>query len=469
MLKFKIRGVKMFVSRVEKHIINSNHELYNLIDDYSFKSKNLYNYANFLIRQTFVITYNLKKEKEISQEQQDFLKMINAKVDDFNNKKQETLKKKKANGKGLNKIFKPLEYFDAQRNYLGYDFLEFLCSSEDPYKQMMSQVSQQTLKVLDKNWKSFFEAVRDWGKAKNKYTGLPKPPKYKHKTKGRFNIYFTNQNCKLVDGFVKFPICFNQFLLKTKVKDALQQVRIKPYGEHYVIEVVYKKEIQEPKEDNNKYLSIDIGLDNLATIVSNTGIQPVIINGKGLKSINKYYNKQKSHYQEVAKRMNDRYSTNRLGKITHKRNNMIDDLMHKASKKVIDIALENNISVIIIGNNKDWKRESSMSKKVNQSFAGIPHQRFIKMVQYKAENVGIRVQLIEESYTSGTSFLDGEMPIKNNYNKSRRVHRGLFVSNKNIKINADVNGAYQIMKKVFPNAYADGIEGVVLHPIRVNI
>ena len=110
-----------------------------------------------------------------------------------------------------------------------------------------------------------------------------------------------------------------------------------------------------------------------------------------------------------------------------------------------------------------------MSKNVNQSFVGIPHQRFIEMIVYKAETAGIRVILTEESYTSGTSFLDNELPIKENYNKTRRIHRGLFVSNKGIRINADVNGSLQIMKKVFPNACVDGIEGVVFRPIRVNV
>lgn len=402
----------MQVQRVERHIIRPNHSLYNLIDDYCFKVKNLYNYANYLIRQEFINNGNLIKEYNLSK----------------------------------------------------------MCQSADCYKELMGQTAQQTIKLLSKNWKSFFASIKDWSKHKEKYIGRPKLPKYKHKTNGRYVAVFTNQNCKFIDGgYIKFPKVFNQYLLPTKMNGKLQQVRIIPRNNQYVIEVVYKEEIQEPKEDNGRYFSIDIGLDNLATIVSNTSIKPVIINGKGLKSINKYYNKQKSHYQEIAKRMNDRYTTNRLNRITNKRNNMIDDLMHKASKKVIDIALENNISVIVIGNNKDWKQESSMSKKVNQSFVGIPHQRFIEMLQYKSENVGIRVELTEESYTSGTSFLDSELPIKENYNKSRRKFRGLFISNNSIKINADVNGAYQIMKKVFPNAYADGIEGLGLTPIRVSI
>ena len=166
--------------------------------------------------------------------------------------------------------------------------------------------------------------------------------------------------------------------------------------------------------------------------------------------------------------MNKLDYTKRMNRLTIKRSNKIEDYLHKVSKSIIDYALNCECNTIIIGNNKDWKRKSKMSKKVNQSFIGIPHQRLIQMIKYKAENVGLNVIITEESYTSGTSFLDNELPVKKNYNKSRRVYRGLFVSNKGIKINADLNGAYQIIKKVVPNAFANGIEGVGLHPIRVN-
>ena len=242
------------------------------------------------------------------------------------------------------------------------------------------------------------------------------------------------------------------------------------FQNHFVAEVVYNIEVPDVKlADNGKYLSVDIGLDNLATVVNNFGLKPVVINGKGLKSINKYYNKQLSHYREIAKRMNGKDYTKQMDRLTQKRNHKIDDYMHKASKWLIDYAFAVGANTIVIGNNKEWKQESKMSKRVNQSFVGIPHMKFIQIVQYKAENVGLNVILTEESYTSGTSFLDGEKPVKTCYDKSRRKYRGLFVSNTGIKINADVNGAYQIMKKVFPNAYAEGIEGVVLHPIRVSV
>ncbi|NFO25330.1 IS200/IS605 family element transposase accessory protein TnpB, partial [Clostridium botulinum] len=166
------------------------------------------------------------------------------------------------------------------------------------------------------------------------------------------------------------------------------------------------------------------------------------------------------YYKEIAKRMNNLDYTNRMNRLTIKRNNKIIDFIHKASKKIIDYALKNNINTIIVGNNKDWKRKSNMSKLVNQSFVGIPHQEFINKLIYKCENVGLNIIITEESYTSGTSFLDNELPIKENYNKKRRVYRGVFVSNNGIKINADVNGAYQIMRKVFSNVKADEIEGI---------
>ena len=410
----------MIVQRVEKHLIKQNNSFYPMFCDFAYKSKNLYNHANFLVRNEFV-----KNNKWLRYGEMD-------------------------------KILKA--------------DLEF-----DDYKQMpTAQSAQQTLRLLEKDWKSFFTAIKDWSKHKDKYLGRPKLPKYKAKN-GKYILILTNQNVKLKDNILHFPKTFCGFSVKPQfVKNekfvSFQQVRFVPNYKSFVVELVYNIEVPDiAYTDNGRYLSVDIGLDNLATVVNNVGLKPIVINGKGLKSINKYYNKQISHYREVTKRMNNRDYTNRMDSLTRKRNHKIDDYMHKASKYLVDYALDNNFNTIVIGNNKGWKQESSMSKRVNQSFVGIPHMRFIQMVQYKAQNIGLNVILTEESYTSGTSFLDNEEPIKANYNKSRRVQRGLFVSNNAIKINADVNGAYQIMKKVFPKVNSDGIEGVALHPIRVSV
>lgn len=401
------------MNRVERHIIKSNHKYYNLLNEFCYKSKNLYNYANFLIRQEFI-----------------------------------------NNG-----------------NWIRYNDLDKILKQEGnnfDYKNMpLASCSQQCLKLLDKNWKSFFQSVKDYNQNPSKYLGRPKLPKYKKKN-GKNILILTNQNCKIQKGIVEFPKAFKGFHIKTKV-NKLQQVRIIPKDRYLVIEIVYKTDDVIPMLDNNKYISIDLGLDNFVTVVNNCGLKPFIINGKGLKSINQYYNKQTSHYKSIAKRMNKLDYTNRINKITNKRNNKVDDFIHKASRYVINYCRDNEINTIIIGNNKNWKQNSKMSKVVNQNFITIPYYKFIEKVKYKAEEIGINVIITEESYTSGTSFLDNELPVKENYNKNRRIHRGLFISNSNLKINADVNGAYQIMKKVFPKAFSNGIEGVGLHPFKVDL
>nr|DAL24016.1 MAG TPA_asm: endonuclease [Caudoviricetes sp.] len=401
------------INRVEKHIIKQNNKYYSLLDEFCYKSKNLYNYANYIIRQEFINNNKWLRYNE------------------------------------LDKILKQE----------GKDF---------DYRNMPSSAtSQQCLRLLDKNWKSFFASIKDYNKNPNKYLGRPKLPKYKSKN-DRNILILTYVNCKINKGIIKFPKSFKGFYLKSKVNN-LQQVRFIPKDKYIVAEVVYK--IDDVKEliDNDRYIGIDLGLDNFVTITNNCELIPLVINGKGLKSINQYYNKQIAYYKSIAKKMNKLDYTNRMRELTFKRNNKVEDYIHKASRFVVDYCRNNEINTIIIGNNKNWKQNSKMSKKVNQNFISIPYYSFIQKVQYKAEEFGIQVIITEESYTSGTSFLDNELPIKENYNKNRRRHRGLFVSNKGIKINADVNGSYQIIKKVFPKAFADGIEGVGLHPFKVDL
>lgn len=408
------------IQQVEKHIVKKSHPYYSMFCEYTHLAKNLYNHANFLVRTEFVKT-----------------------------------------GKWL-------------RNY---DLEKLLRHDVDypDYKNMLAaQSAQQTLKLLDYNWKSFFKAIKDWSNNKDKYTGRPKPPKYKPKD-GRMVFILTNQQVRLRDDLLQFPQSFQGFTMKPRCVrldnfKKINQIRIVPNNQVFCVEIVYSISIEDNLlPDNGRYMSIDLGLDNLATIVTNTGLNPAIVNGKGLKSNNQYYNKKNAYYQKVAKQMNDKFYTNRLYRLTQKRNFKIEDSLHKISKFIVTSALSNDIHTIVIGNNKDWKRDVSLGKRVNQSFVTIPHQKLIEKIVYKARNVGINVILTEESYTSGTSFLDEESPKKEFYDKKRRIHRGLFVSNQGVSINADVNAAYQIMKKVFPNVFADGIEGVVLHPVRVNV
>ena len=408
------------IQQVEKHIIKKSHPYYSMFCEYTHLSKNLYNHANFLVRSEFLRTGKWLRYQE------------------------------------LDKILrKDVDYPD--------------------YANMSAaQSAQQTLQLLDRNWKSFFNSIKDWSKNKDKYSGRPKLPKYKPKD-GRMVFMLTNQQVRMRDGLLYFPKSFQGFTLIPRCVrldnfKKINQIRIVPTNQLFCVEIVYSISITDNLlQDNGRYMSIDLGLDNLATIVTNIGLNPIIVNGKGLKSNNQYYNKKQAHYQQVAKQMNNKFYTNRLYRLTRKRNSKIDDSLHKVSKFIVTSAISNDIHTIVIGNNKDWKQYISLGKRINQSFVNIPHQKLIEKIIYKARNVGINVILTEESYTSGTSFLDGESPKKEFYNKKRRLHRGLFISNQGISINADVNAAYQIMKKVFPNVLADGIEDVVLHPVRVDI
>ena len=408
------------VQQTERHIIKKSHPYYSMFCEYTHLVKNLYNHANFLVRNEFINT-----------------------------------------GKWL-------RYIDLEKR-LRQD------TDYPDYKNMpVAQSAQQTLQLLDRNWKSFFNSIKDWSKNKDKYTGRPKLPKYKPKD-GKMVFILTNQQLRLRDDLLHFPKSFSGFTMKPRCVHLsnftkINQIRIVPNNQVFCVEIVYSISVSDDLlQDNGRHMSIDLGLDNLATIVTNTGLNPVIVNGKGLKSNNQYYNKKNAHYQKVVKQMNNKSYTNRLYRLTQKRNFKIEDSLHKISKFIVTLALSNDVHTIVIGNNKDWKRDISLGNRVNQSFIAIPHQKLIEKIIYKARNLGINVILTEESYTSGTSFVDGESPKKEFYDKKRRVHRGLFVSNQGVRVNADVNAAYQIMKKVFPNVFADGIEGVVLHPVRVDI
>lgn len=403
----------MIVQRVERHVIKKNNIMWSTCDDLCFKAKNLYNYANYIQRQRFI------------------------------------------NG---DKVYKHTE-------------LDKLLQNDEPYIELGSQASQRLLRLLEKNWKSFFVAIKDYWKNPSKYLGKPKLPRYKEKN-GRYICELKNIQFRIENGYIRFSWYklkpYNN-LIKTNIVDKVLGMRIIPKGNNYVLEVVYEKEIQEPKEFNNKICSIDLGVNNFATLTNNIGIKPIIINGKGIKSVNQYYNKRLAKYKSDLKKRHGKDWSNKLDKLQRKRDNKVEYFLHCSSKSIVEYCKELNISTIVIGLNKTWKQESKLVKSANQNFISIPYDKFIGMVKYKAEEEGMTVIVNEESYSSGTSFLDLEEPIKDNYNKARRVFRGLFVSNQGIKINADANGSYQIMKKVFPNAFADGIEDVGLHPIRVNI
>jgi putative transposase len=245
-------------------------------------------------------------------------------------------------------------------------------------------------------------------------------------------------------------------------------VRIVPRYGQYVMELVFTCQAETADVKKEKALAIDLGINQLATIVTNTGHRPVCVKGKPLKAINQFYNKLTAHYTSILRQGKQphegAHTSKRLEQLHLKRYRRIKDIFHKTSHCIVSLAVDQQIGTIIIGYNQGWKVKSDIGRRTNQSFCHIPHQMLVSMIRYKAEALGIEVILTEESYTSKASFLDRDPLPKYKEGVSRtfsgrRIHRGLYRSEKGL-IHADVNGAANILRKVFPKASADGIAGL---------
>lgn len=236
----------------------------------------------------------------------------------------------------------------------------------------------------------------------------------------------------------------------------IKQVRIVPLykGEYIEIEFSYKKEKVELNEGNNNTLSIDVGINNLMTLVTTNNIS-YIIDGKRLKSINQFYNKQKAYYQ--SKLVNNKYSK-RLRRFDLRNKHRIDDYVNKAVNQVIKISKEEKVNTIVIGYNKGLKEKgikndnltNKEKSKINQNFTRIPISRLINKIKYKCEEYSINCIVINESYTSLSSFYDNDKIDKQEKYSGKRIKRGLYLTKNNIEVNADVNAALNILRKSKP-------------------
>jgi putative transposase len=344
-----------------------------------------------------------------------------------------------------------------------------MLKDKDAYKKLPSQTTQQILRLVDKNWKSFFNSLKNWKAQPRKYQGRPKPPKYKKKN-GEFVSIFTNQQCRIKEGYLYFPEKVVISPIKTRIKNQLHQVRLVPKGLYYVVEIIYEKEVKNLKLNKKRILGIDLGLANIITMVNNAGLQPAIIKGGIVKSTNQFYNKQLARYKSVKDKLGIAFETRRIQKLTKKRNNKINDQFHKISRRIINYCADNNLGTIIIGYNRFWKQKVNMGRRNNQKFVQLPYFKLISQIQYKSKLVGIDVIIEKESYTSKCSFLDNESIQKHKNYAGKRINRGLFRSKKGIILNADVNAGYNIIKKVIPNAVlVDEIEGIGLYPYSIAI
>jgi len=342
------------------------------------------------------------------------------------------------------------------------------------YKALPGHTAQQTLKSLAKDWISFNKANQAYNRNPRKFLTKPRIPGFKKKN-GENSASFTAYQIRVdKNGYLKLPKKVN-FKIKTRLSDKskIQFVRVIPKGVGYHIEIVYKRNFSPKNPSRNKKAAIDFGVVNIITMVDNVGSRPIVIkdDGKGLKAITQYYLKERARLHKIYKKQGISKGK-KLDKLITKYERKKSDLLHKISKFVIQECERKNIGVLIIGYNPEWKQKINLGRKTNQTFVSIPYNQLIEKIRYKAEERGIVVRLVDESYTSKCSFLDNE-PIKKHMKyQGRRTSRGVFKSSTNLEINADVNAAYNILLKSDPQAIpqrkADGVGGYVVYPFSWN-
>ena len=404
---------------VEQHCIGKHDPRYQAIDRAAFASKNLYNAANYRVRQSFIF----------------------------------------------------------QGVYLGFAEVFHLVKNTPEYKALPAKVANDVLRLLDKNWRSFFAALHAWKADPSQFFGRPKLPKYKDKQKGR-NILIYDIQALSKKGLKQGLLQPSKLGIAIPTAQTnIKQARIVPRHGQYVVEVVYEQREKQAHVNPALIASVDIGVNNLAALTSNkVGFIPRLVNGRPLKSVNQYYNKRHAELQSQLMKMDARRRTShQMECLTLTRTRRIDHYLHTASKRMIDLLVAEGIGTLIIGKNPNGKQECEMRKKDTQHFVQIPHARFVDMLCYKARLVGIQVILQEESYTSKASFLDSD-PLPT-YGKvesepafsGRRVKRGLYRASGKRFINADVNGSLNILRKASPNGFPNGVEAVAVQPRRLAV
>ncbi len=402
---------------VEQHIIARSDPRFAAIDAAAFAAKNLYNAANYLVRQAFFL----------------------------------------------------------EHRYLGYATLFHLLKHHEAYRALPRKVSNDILRQLDKNWRAFFAAREAYRADPTTFTGRPKVPKYKDKAKGRFLLIYDRQAISrraLSRGRLR-PSGLEIEVETTRHQ--VKQARIVPRIGYYVVEIVYEKPEAAPSGNPALYAAVDLGVDTLAALTSNKkGFSPRLVNGRVLKSYNQFYNKRRAELQTALGHVG---TTARMERLTTKRTRRIIHYLHAASKTMIALLVSEGIGTLVIGKNLLWKQEVELGRTNNQHFVQIPHARFIEMLRYKAELAGITVTVQEESYTSKASFLDlDQLPVFDPKREEqpvfsgKRVERGLYRAKNGRRIQADVNGAYNIGRKAFPDSFGQGIEAALaVRPVGLSI
>ena len=384
---------------VEKHKIYKSHPSYSKLDNMSRKANNLYNQC----------VYFAKHSKNLSEDL-----------------------------KNLDKVMK--KFPDEHDNYRSFGY---------------TRCAQQILRLFQRSLRNYFTAIKDYKKHPTKYTGKPRFPKFR-KSGERFQIIFTNQSTRLIDTVINIaPKTFENKLsikLRTRSVNKICQVVFAPRNNYFLVYVIYEVD-PIMSENTNKIAAIDIGLSNLATVTFSEENDPILYRSD-LTKINHDFNRLTSKYVSILKKTQNKDTSKRRKRYSEKYSGLIEDRLHKISREIINDLSHRGVSTLIVGKNTGQKIGNRL-----KNFVQVPLFRLINMIKYKAELAGITFIQVNESYTSGTSFLDNELPTKEFYDKSRRKFRGLFLSDSSRRINADVNASFQIMKKIHKEfTYNDSIK-----------
>jgi len=370
------------------------------------------------------------------------------------------------------------QYYLNNGEYLPYEKAYHLVKQNENYQLLPSQVAQQTMKVVDRSMKSFFRVLKE--RKKGNYNRPIHLPKYLSKDdyfvcifqKDMFKVEGDRIRLSLGRNFEKeFGIRYLEFRLPSHIKDKrIKEVRILPRckGLWFEIEYVYKVEPEKVDLDYNKYLSIDLGLDNFATCFTNG--TSFIIEGRGLKSFNRWWNKEKAKLQSVYSKQGIKMGK-KMAWLLRKRKNVVNNFMNQAVNYVVKYCLKNRIGNIAIGELKEIKNGMSLGHINNQNFQYVPYGLFKQKLKAKCEFYGINYIEVDEAYTSKCDALVLESVEHHNNYMGRRVKRGLFQSSVGKLINADVNSTINILRKVAGDSSIKKIlsSGGVNSPVRIRV
>ena len=408
--------------RTDRIYVTENHELYAYLDDFAHKAKCLHNAALFRVRNAFTA----------------------------HNKTALTANEKEVQGE--------LALLKGQKSYyvLGYGILQRLMritNNPDFFSGLPMQTAQHVIRQVCTDFKGWLASLKKYRKDSSGYTGKPKMPGYCRNDTTSY--LFTNQDAVIYDGKLKLP--------RTKIRipvrrrhGRLMEVKVKPVSGGYELLLVYQ--VKAASVQSGKHAAaVDFGVDNTMAVVSDTG-KSILFKGRFIKSVNQYFMKRKAErisLMSKGKETTERVWSKYLDRLSAYRTSYIRDCFHKMSKKLLVWCQRNDIGCLVLGSNAFWKQNSSIGTVNNQNFVSIPFEMLKSMIELKACEYGVTVVRNEESYTSKASFLDldfipvysEEEPDKKYHFSGRRIHRGLYKSADGTLINADINGAANILRK----------------------